>query len=411
MFSVKEAAYSVFVLLFYTQVLGLSGTAAGTALALAVVFDCISDPVIGAWSDRLQSRWGRRHPFLLAGTLPTGVGFIGLFAVPDSVVASQINLALWLLFWSIWIRSFLSVFAIPHLALAAEISTDYRERSKILAARLFFVFLCTVMIPAVALVLLFNQEGGIDGRFVRGNYPIYGWVSCILTWAVGLTTIWTTREYARPHELKGAPAKGLGAFLGDFLQTLKLRNFRQLLAFDVAASTSYGILIATHMLAYIYFWELDSDQIALVLALPSLLGVSAAMFTIHWLGSLIAKHMILRLTCGLMIVDGVWPYAARLLDWLPPNGHPVVFFCLFLQMLLWMFLFILRGIASQSLIADIADEQDRHRTPLRRRCAGHCRSQPGDDAGHHRGTVTQWLCHLLAARHHAAATGGALLQL
>jgi Na+/melibiose symporter-like transporter len=359
MFSVKEAAYNVFVLLFYTQVLGLGGTMTGTVLAVAVLIDCISDPIIGAWSDRLQSRWGRRHPFLLAGTVPMGVGFVGLFIVPESVVASQSQLAIWLLFWSIWIRTFLSIFSIPHLALSAEISSDYRERSSILGARLFFVFLCTVLIPAIALTALFNQSGEVDGRFVEDNYVVYGLASCVLTWIVGLLSVWYTRQYARPSAAPPADAaSGVMAFLKDFLRTFRVRNFRQLLAFDVAASVSYGIMIATHFLAYVYFWEMNSDQIALLLAVPSLLGVSAAMFATHWLGSRVAKHTILRLCCAVMIVDGAWPYVARLAGWLPENGHPVVFYCLFLQMLLWMFFFILRSIASQSLTADISDEND-----------------------------------------------------
>ncbi len=360
MFSVKEAAYGTFVLLFYTQVLGLGGTATGIALAVAVIFDAVSDPVIGAWSDRLRSRWGRRHPFMVAGTIPMGFGFIGLFLVPDAVVASQMLLTLWLMFWSIWLRTTLSVFAIPHLAMSAEMSSDYRERSSILSARMFFVFLLTVLIPALALVLLFNQSGEVDGRFVRANYPVYGLLSCVATWAIGLLTIWSTREYARPAEATEPEkhASGLRHFLTDFLNTLKVSNFRQLLAFDIAASVSYGVLIATHMLASIYFWELSSEQIAIILAVPSLLGVSAAMVAIHWLGSRIAKHTILQLTCGLMIIDGIWPYALRLAGWLPDNGHPVVFWCLWIQMLLWMFLFILRSICSHSLTADIADEND-----------------------------------------------------
>ena len=359
MFSVKEAAYSTFVLLFYTQVLGLAGTAAGIALAVAVIFDAVSDPVIGAWSDQLESRWGRRHPFMVAGTLPMGLGFIGLFAVPDAVMDSQTLMMLWLMFWSIWIRTALSVFAIPHLALSAEMSSDYRERSSILGARMFFVFLGTVLVPALALIFLFNQYGDVDGRFERGNYPVYGLLSCIATWAVGLVTVWSTRRFATPKPRNAdAAAPGIGQFLADFLSTLRVYNFRQLLAFDIAVSVSYGVLIATHMLAFIYFWELSSMQIAMILAIPSLLGVTAAMFAIHWLGSRLAKHVILRLTCVLLIIDGVWPYVARLAGWLPDNGHPAVFWCLFLQMLFWMFFFILRGIASQSLVADIADEND-----------------------------------------------------
>ncbi len=360
MFSIKEAAYSVFVLLFYTQVLGLGGTAAGLALTVAVIFDCVSDPVIGAWSDRLDSRWGRRHPFLLAGAIPMGFGFIGLFLVPDTVMESQLLLTLWLMFWSIWIRTTLSIFAIPHLALSAEMASDYRERSTILGARMFFVFICTVMIPAIALTVLFNQQGDVDGRFVRDNYPIYGLVSCILTWVVGLVTIWSTRAYAvrKPQRETLDKVRGLQSFIEDFARTLRIRNFRQLLAFDVAASVSYGVLIATHMLGYIYFWELDSKQIALLLAVPSLLGVSAAMILIHWLGSRVAKHTILQLTCVAMIIDGSWPYLLRLTGVMPENGSPVVFWSLFVQMLLWMFFFILRGIAQQSLTVDIADEND-----------------------------------------------------
>jgi GPH family glycoside/pentoside/hexuronide:cation symporter len=297
---------------------------------------------------------------MLAGAIPMSVGFIGLFSVPDRVVASQLSLTLWLLFWSVWIRTALSVFAIPHLALSAQLSSDYRERSSIMGTRLFFVFLCTVLLPAIALTVLFNQEGDIDGRFVQANYPLYGLASCLLTLTFAAVTIWTTRQYAVPGAARPLSESPLGftGFVSEFLHTLKLRNFRQLLAFDVAASVSYGVLIATHMLAYIYFWEMSAREIALLLALPSLLGVSAAMLAIHWLGSRLAKHTILRLTCAAMIVDGSWPYLLRLTGVMPENGHPLVFQALFVQMLLWMFFFILRGIASQSLIADIADEQD-----------------------------------------------------
>ena len=58
----KEAAMAVFVLFYYKQVLGLSGTLTGLAIAISIIWDGISDPLVGAWSDRLRSRIGRRHP-------------------------------------------------------------------------------------------------------------------------------------------------------------------------------------------------------------------------------------------------------------------------------------------------------------------------------------------------------------
>ena len=65
-FSVKDAAYANFVVFYYTQVHGLSGTLAGLAMFIALTWDAVTDPVVGSWSDSLRSRWGRRHPLLVA---------------------------------------------------------------------------------------------------------------------------------------------------------------------------------------------------------------------------------------------------------------------------------------------------------------------------------------------------------
>ncbi len=63
-YAIKESAYTMFVLLFYTQVLGLGGTETGVVLFLGLVWDAVTDPLMGSWSHRFISRWGRRHPFM-----------------------------------------------------------------------------------------------------------------------------------------------------------------------------------------------------------------------------------------------------------------------------------------------------------------------------------------------------------
>ena len=57
---VKNQAFNVFVLFYYQQVIGIPGSLAGLALAIAMIFDAVSDPLAGVVSDRLRSRWGRR---------------------------------------------------------------------------------------------------------------------------------------------------------------------------------------------------------------------------------------------------------------------------------------------------------------------------------------------------------------
>ena len=98
-YAAKEAAYTMFVLLYFTQVLGLSGTLTGIVVAISLVWDAVSDPMVGAWSDRFRSSFGRRRPFMIAAVVPSGLGFVGLFAPPDWVVDSTTALACWLLFW------------------------------------------------------------------------------------------------------------------------------------------------------------------------------------------------------------------------------------------------------------------------------------------------------------------------
>ena len=68
---VKNTAFSYFLLFFYHQVLGLSGTLTGLALFIATAFDALTDPLAGSFSDRFRHRFGRRHPFMYASAMFT----------------------------------------------------------------------------------------------------------------------------------------------------------------------------------------------------------------------------------------------------------------------------------------------------------------------------------------------------
>ena len=57
-------AGGIVTMLFYNQVLGVSPALAGLAYLIVSIVDAVADPVVGLWSDRFQSRWGRRHPFM-----------------------------------------------------------------------------------------------------------------------------------------------------------------------------------------------------------------------------------------------------------------------------------------------------------------------------------------------------------
>ena len=109
----KNTAFSLFILFYYNQVLGLSGTLAGAALFIALLFDAITDPLAGSLSDNLKSRLGRRHPFMYLSAVPLAIGFVGLFSPPDSM--GQFGLFAWLTIFAILTRGAMTLYHVPCL--------------------------------------------------------------------------------------------------------------------------------------------------------------------------------------------------------------------------------------------------------------------------------------------------------
>lgn len=124
--------FNVLGFLYYQQILGLPGSLAGIAVAIAIFVDAISDPVIGSISDRFKSKYGRRHPFIFAAPIPLAMCIFLIFNPPEAIVASETILFVWFLTFTVILRTFQTIFAIPLLALGAELSDDYFERSKIM---------------------------------------------------------------------------------------------------------------------------------------------------------------------------------------------------------------------------------------------------------------------------------------
>jgi len=362
-YAVKEAAYNVFILLFYTQVLGLSGLTTGFIIGLSLLWDGISDPLIGALSDRLVNRYGRRHPFMLFSAIPMGLGFIGLFTPPDSIVENSTLLATWLLFWSLWVRTFVTGFSIPHLALSAEITSDYDERSLVLGTRMAFMFLCAVLLPAAAFILIFTEQQGVDGRFIASNYPLYGLLSCGVIWVMASITMLGTRQFITPSQEpkagKNIPT-GMLALYRDLVRTFRNRTFRLIIGYELTASVSYGTVATLNIIAWTYFWEFSAREISIVMAVPSIIAIALAMATIGPLSRRYQKYQLLKAAIIVIILDMLWLYPLRVAGILPENGNSTVFWLNFVFMLVFIYCFLLRVISTSSMVADITDEHELH---------------------------------------------------
>jgi len=360
-YAVKEAAYTMFVLLFYTQVLGLNGTLTGVIIALSLIWDAISDPLVGTLSDRLRSRHGRRHPFMVLSIVPLGLGFVGLFSPPALIIDSNAALGAWLLFWSLWVRTFVTTFSIPNLALATELTSDYQGRSQVLGLRLAFLFLFSVLTPALGLLLIFPATGDGDGRFLAENYPRYGLLSCLICWVMASIASFGTRRYAIPSTDASLlpPGRQAGNTLTrDLLRTLSNRSFRYLLGYDIAMMAAYGTVSALNMLVWTYYWEFSAQQVSIILAAPSLLAVGLVLVSLKPLGRRFEKYELLQYSAIGLILNCLWLYPLDMAGLLPRENGALIFGLNFVFMLLFIYFFLMRGIQTQSIIADITDEHE-----------------------------------------------------
>ena len=130
--AIKTDFFVFYLGVYYLTIIGLNPLLTGIALFVALIFDAITDPLIGAFSDRLKTKYGRRHLLMALSLIPISLSYILLFIPDSSWAQDEFKLFLWLLFFTILTRFSVTIFDIPHRALAAEIPDTYEDKAKIM---------------------------------------------------------------------------------------------------------------------------------------------------------------------------------------------------------------------------------------------------------------------------------------
>lgn len=317
--------FYIFLPSFYHESMGLSLTAVGAILLAARLWDMVTDPVIGTLSDYWQTRWGRRKPWMIAGT-PLFMLGVWLLMVPPAEVGPM-----HLLLWSLVAYLGWTMIQLPYIALGAELSGDYHQRSRVTVFREGFVVVGTL--AAVIIPGLMEEMGAPRAQALA---VVAAGTVILLPIAMGLL-VWRVREPAGPARGLVPWREGLGLLRAN-------RPFRRLLL----AYLVNGVANTLPATLFILFAEE-------VLAAPDRVGIllityfiSAVVALPFWLraGRRFGKH---RIWAASMI------WAAVIFAFVPFLGAGDFYWFLLITILTGFSLGVDQAIPA-SMQADVVDE-------------------------------------------------------
>ena len=166
-------------LIFYTDVMGISAFTAAGIFAVARFVDALSDPLMGMIAERTKSRWGRMRPYLLFGAMPLGVISVLTFTVPDLDLEGRI---IWAYTTYILFGLVYTLVTIPYSTLTASLTSDYSERTRLSTYRIGFAFAggwiaSVITEPFVASALFVDKAEGFLFLMI-----LFSIVSTVLLW-------------------------------------------------------------------------------------------------------------------------------------------------------------------------------------------------------------------------------------
>lgn len=177
----------LYLLYFYTDVVGISPILAGWIYALGIGWDAITDPFMGYLAERTKTKMGSYRPFIYYGSIPLALSFVLLFWVPPF---EGTVLFLFLILVNLIHRSCFTIVSVPYSSLTARISNDSNERTKLTTARMISASFGTLSMSALAFPLI-AYFGGADEAF---GFLWLAIISGLIAIALLSVTVYSVRE-------------------------------------------------------------------------------------------------------------------------------------------------------------------------------------------------------------------------
>lgn len=265
-----ETALRLYLLIYYTDQIGLRADLAGLALALGLLWDAVTDPVMGAISDRTaHGRHGRRIYVLIGGVL-LAIAIVLLFHPPE--FEGQWRRFGWLLGAFCFLNTALTIINVPHMAMAGEMTTDPHERSVLFGWRFACMNFGAVLAAALPVLLLSGPEARTVSAM--GTFSLLIGVVVVATAA---WTWWTTRRIT--FHVERSRKRSLFA---EFKEAFGNAAFRPLVVVYIIATIGIGVNASVALYYYNYCLELSDRQIQIMVAVLLVVFTISIIFWVRY---------------------------------------------------------------------------------------------------------------------------------
>ena len=353
-FGVHQATLTSVLLLFFNQVVGLPAAWVGAVMMVTLIFDAISDPLIGEWSDHAGSRWGRRHPFMYASALPAAIAFYFLFAPP--LGWAKTSLLIYMGVMLVTVRVLLSLYEIPSSALGPELTYDYDERTSLMSSRFFFGTLGGAAISFLSLQVFLRKDATHPlGLLNPAGYRAVGIaagiaiflsiiISCVGTHRFIATVVHEPRVRTTWHDK-----------LRELSVTVTNRSFLALTISGIVGAISMGLRQGLDFYISAYFFELTPAQMS-YLAVATLFAAFAGVGIAPAISKRFGKKPAMIGVFFASTFASITPILMRLIGVLPPNGTRAVFVIVLAFVFISATLGLTGFIIVSSMMADVVED-------------------------------------------------------
>jgi Na+/melibiose symporter-like transporter len=269
-----------YIVFYATAVLGLPGSAIGAIMGLSILWDAVTDPVMGYVSDKTRHRGlGRRHPYMIIGAL--GIAIVNsLVWTIDTALGLPARLVLITVYIFLF-KTFMTIYVTPYTALGAELSVDYNERTAIQGIKSVFFVLGLAFVSVAGLYWFFKPTVDFPaGQLNPAAYVAMGLATSIAVLVAALASFMPTLKYLprikarsqafahiRPASFKDSMARALGN-----------RPFRMVVLAYMFSNLASALLANLGLHVFTYTFGLGSGQIATVVGIQFLFAILSQPF-------------------------------------------------------------------------------------------------------------------------------------